>query len=92
MDHMSGAHDDSITCLAMGLFVMLFSVNKLTNAKSKDAAILKAYMSGGAIETRKNQDSYSMRPTTTKLPFYNERTLNQSNAQGNFMWLFGGRR
>jgi hypothetical protein len=92
MDHMSGAHDDSITCLAMGLFVMQFSVNKLTNAKNKDAAILKAYMSGGAIETKQNKDSYSIRPTTTKLPFYNERTLNNSNIQGNFMWLFGGRR
>ena len=53
MDHMSGAHDDSITCLAMCLFVMQFSVNKLQSAKSKDSAILSAYMIGGGMETRR---------------------------------------
>lgn len=92
MDHMSGAHDDSITCLAMALFVMQFSINKLQNAKSKDAAILSAYMVNGGFETRTHQPSYTMQPKNN-LPFYNNNTLNKnSNIQGNFMWLFGGRR
>lgn len=92
MDHMSGAHDDSITCLAMALFVMQFSINKLQNAKSKDAAILSAYMVNGGFETRAHQSSYTMQPKNN-LPFYNNNTLNKnSNIQGNFMWLFGGRR
>lgn len=88
MDHMSGAHDDSITCLAMGLFVMQFSVNKLQSAKSKDSAILSAYMIGGGIETRRENSSYSMQPSN-KMPFYNNKTLNKVNVNGNFMWLFG---
>jgi len=88
MDHMSGAHDDSITCLAMGLFVMQFSVNKLLSAKSKDSAILSAYMIGGGMETRRENSSYSMQPSN-KMPFYNNKTLNKVNVNGNFMWLFG---
>jgi len=88
MDHMSGAHDDSITCLAMGLFVMQFSVNKLQSAKSKDSAILSAYMIGGGMETRRENSSYSMQPSN-KMPFYNNKTLNKVNVNGNFMWLFG---
>lgn len=88
MDHMSGAHDDSITCLAMGLFVMQFSVNKLQSAKSKDSAILSAYMIGGGMETRREHSSYSMQPSN-KMPFYNNKTLNKTNVNGNFMWLFG---
>ena len=88
MDHMSGAHDDSITCLAMCLFVMQFSVNKLQSAKSKDSAILSAYMIGGGLETRRENSSYSMQPSN-KMPFYNSKTLNKTNVNGNFMWLFG---
>lgn len=92
MDHMSGAHDDSITCLAMALFVMQFSLNKLQSVKNKDAAILSAYMIGGSIGTRKERSSYDMTPDN-KLPFYNNKTLNKSSSvQGNFMWLFGNRR
>ena len=91
MDHMSGAHDDSITCLAMGLFVMQFSINKLQSVKNKDAAILSAYMVGGGITTRTNKTSYTMTPKDN-LPFYNSKTINNSNIQGNFMWLFGNRR
>lgn len=92
MDHMSGAHDDSITCLAMALFVMQFSLNKLQSVKNKDAAILSAYMIGGSVGTRKERSSYDMTPDN-KLPFYNNKTLNKSSSvQGNFMWLFGNRR
>lgn len=42
MDHMDGCHDDTLTCLAMGLFVMMFSMNKQIEAKSKDEAMMKA--------------------------------------------------
>jgi hypothetical protein len=42
MDHKDGCHDDTITCLAIGLFVMTYSMNKKLEAKSKDAAMLNA--------------------------------------------------
>lgn len=41
-DHKSGFHDDTITCLAMGLFVMQFSMNRNIKAKEHDAAMLNA--------------------------------------------------
>ena len=40
MDHMDGAHDDTITCLAMGMFVYQFSLNKMQQTKERDKAIL----------------------------------------------------
>ncbi len=42
MDHMDGCHDDTITCLAMGLFVLMYSIDKQVKAKNMDEAILKA--------------------------------------------------
>ena len=42
IDHKDGCHDDTLTCLAMGLFVLIFSINKLEKQKEKDSAILKA--------------------------------------------------
>lgn len=93
MDHMSGAHDDSITCLAMGLFVMQHSLSKIQSAKNKDAAILKAYMTNGSsANVRKPNDSIIMTPNHS-LPFYNEKTLNKSsNVNGTYLWLFGSSR
>jgi hypothetical protein len=32
MDHQDGSHDDSITCRAMGLFVMIYSYKKMEKA------------------------------------------------------------
>ena len=94
MDHMAGAHDDTITCLGMALFVMQFSLNKLQTVKNKDAAILGAYMMGGGYTPKpQTRNSIDMTPNN-KLPFYTNKTFNKynSNVNGNFMWLFGSRR
>lgn len=42
-DHMDGAHDDLLTCLAMGLYVMEFSLLKADRTRAQDTAILKAW-------------------------------------------------
>lgn len=42
IDHKDGCHDDTLTCLAMGLFVVQYSMNKQLEAKNKDIAMLKA--------------------------------------------------
>jgi hypothetical protein len=39
---MDGFHDDTITCLAMGLFVVQFSMKKELRNKAMDESILKA--------------------------------------------------
>lgn len=41
-DHMDGFHDDTITCSAMGMFVMQYSMKRQLIAKKKDIAMLNA--------------------------------------------------
>ena len=93
MDHMHGSHDDTITCLAMALFVMQFSLSKLESVKSKDASILKAYMmaNGNSVSNYNRGSSVDMRPKNS-LPFYNEKSMKKypSSVHGSYMWLFGG--
>jgi hypothetical protein len=93
MDHQSGAHDDTITCLAMALFVMQYTVNRIQNTKNKDAAILSAYkLGGGSTYNRYNptNGNIDMRPKTN-MPFYTKNNTKKisSNINGNFMWIFG---
>ena len=93
MDHMAGSHDDTLTSLAMGLFVMQFTINKLQDIKNKDAAILGSYTMNSGFATRKQNDYIDMRPKAA--PFYNNKSLNKTPpnmAYGNFMWLFGSRK
>ena len=96
MDHMSGSHDDSLTCLAMGLFVMQYSFNKIEATKKKDSAILKAYMSGGKYtyipRNKSIENGGSIRPKYN-MPFYrpkNEGRTAGSGSQGAYLWLFSG--
>lgn len=42
MDHKDGCHDDTITCQAMALFVMEYSINRQEKARSKDVVMLRA--------------------------------------------------
>lgn len=48
MDHMDGCHDDTLTCLAMGLFVMQYSMNRQIKAKSKDEMMMRAMIDANA--------------------------------------------
>jgi hypothetical protein len=45
IDHKEGAHDDTLTCLAMGLFVMEHSINRQMKQRDKDVAMLKSMIS-----------------------------------------------
>lgn len=93
MNHQDGAHDDTICSLAMGLFVMKYTYNKLEESKHKDKAILNSYMMAGAMQTNSSaaQDNLSITPKNG-LPFYNERVLRRTNpnfnSQGSCLWLF----
>lgn len=95
MNHQEGSHDDTICSLAMALFVMRYTYNKLEESKHKDQAILNAYMMGGAISANRNRIKDD-KPITPKggLPFYNEKILSKTNNglnnQGVYLWLFSG--
>ena len=96
IDHMDGAHDDTLTCLAMGLFVMQYSFNKLQEVKKRDAAILQAWVSAASKPQPQQQTyqntSFSIAPKKT-MPFYSNTTI-QSSATigGNYMWLYASSR
>lgn len=93
MDHQDGAHDDTICALAMGLFVMKYTYNKILEKKEKDKAILNAYTMNTFNNVRKDS-VYDDKTITPKngLPFYNERVLKKitPNQDGNYLWLFAG--
>jgi hypothetical protein len=91
IDHMEGSHDDTLTSLAMGLFVMQYTVNRIQNTVKKDKAILNAYLMAGAINMNKPKLNYGS-PITPKngLPFYSQKSFAKNNVvNGNFMWVFG---
>jgi hypothetical protein len=48
IDHQDGCHDDTLTCLAMAIFVMNFSMMKQLESKNRDKAMLKAWRASGS--------------------------------------------
>lgn len=92
IDHQEGAHDDTLTSLAMGLFVMQFTLNRIQNSVNKDKSILNAYMMSNAINMNKPKISYG-NPITPQngLPFYNSKNINKTSSipNGSCMWVFG---
>lgn len=53
-DHMEGMHDDLLTCLAMGLFVMQFYMLKVDKMKQKDKSIVVSWRVNNANNTNFN--------------------------------------
>jgi len=95
IDHQDGAHDDTLTSLAMGLFVMQFTVNRIQNTVNKDKSILNAYMMSNAINMNKPKINYG-NPITPQngLPFYDSKNINKFDhiPNGSCMWVFGMQR
>lgn len=94
-DHMDGFHDDTLTCLAMGLFVMQFSMQRQLQNKSKDEAMMRAMiMANSRIvydpngrtfqKPNKEQKSYAMPILINKQSF----NSTPSDAYKASMWLF----
>lgn len=96
MDHMDGSHDDTITSLAMGLFVMRYSLNKIQEGKNKDKAILNAFRVNGngfnsssTYQKSLNRNKIDMK-AKYECPLYAvKKQKPYENINGTFMWLFG---
>ena len=73
-DHMDGYHDDSLTCLAMGLFVMEFSMLRKERDKKRDAVILSSWVVNNSNNTdydsSKLQDNVSISSKGYRMPIY----------------------
>lgn len=94
MDHMEGSHDDTITSLAMALFVMRYSMAKELNIKNKDKAILEAFKVNGSsgykpYDINKNSASLDMK-VIRDCPLYSAVKSNRyGDINGSYMWMFG---
>ena len=85
IDHKDGCHDDTLTCLAMGLFVMEYSMNKQIEAKQKDLAMLKAMINinnrVNIVSNQTNSNKINTSPILVNKPKNN-------NTYASNMWLF----
>jgi hypothetical protein len=94
IDHMDGCHDDTLTCIAMALFVMQFSLEKLQKAKQADAAILSAWTTNNSVKVTSTYSSttISMQPDTV-MPFYSHKQNDNpfNTIMGSCLWLFSGK-
>ena len=63
IDHQDGCHDDTLTCLAMAVFVMQYHLKDLTASKERDAAFLRAWINSAAV-AKNNMYNAQRRDTT----------------------------
>lgn len=90
IDHQDGCHDDTLTCLAMGTFVMNFSMKKFQQAVAKDKIILKAWTTSANIPntniTVKKTTEISLDPIKKYgMPFYTNK--NTETLANSYRWL-----
>lgn len=84
-DHMKGFHDDSLTCLAMGLFVMKFYMFKKLQDAEKDRKILHSWKSSSSVKGR-DDDSYKLKEdvdftTKKRIPIYSSYQAQRKSEQ-----------
>ena len=86
-DHMDGYHDDSLTCLSMGLFVMEFSMLKKASDQNKDKKMLEAWTSNSWMkEAPAIPDNIDIRGSNYGfMPFYNTNQFNTANTMDRMM-------
>ena len=93
IDHQDGCHDDTLTCLAMAVFVMNFSMKKIIEAKEKDKIILKAWTTSANVPgkncdiTIKRTTEISAAPKNNyAMPFYTS-NQNKNVSLNPYRWL-----
>ena len=93
IDHQDGCHDDTLTCLAMAVFVMNFSMKKFLEAKEKDKIMLKAWTTSATVPgkncdiTIKRTTEISAAPKNNyAMPFYTS-NQNKTVSLNPYRWL-----
>ena len=92
IDHQDGCHDDTLTCLAMAVFVMNFSMKKFLEAKEKDKVMLKAWTTSATVPmpthnvtVKQTTEVYATPNRNYSMPIY---TNNQNARNSNpYRWL-----
>lgn len=93
-DHQDGCHDDTITCLAMGMFVYKFHFKNLQKAREQDAGFLQAWINATKRiqldkPVKKDNRTISAEPNKTYMPIYGGRTVykNGNTIIDSYRWL-----
>lgn len=94
IDHQDGCHDDTLTCLAMGVFVMAFSMKKYIAVKEKDKVLLKSWVSTATATAStpthniKYTTEVSIEPKKNyQMPFYTSNNSNHNSLFDAYRWL-----
>ena len=89
-DHMDGAHDDSITCLAMGGFIIQFYLMKNEESKRRDAAIVKSWCVNNSYE-RRETPAGNRTANNHPMPIYSSRSMEMERQRRlQAMLMIGG--
>ena len=96
-DHMSGFHDDTLTCLAMALFVMEFYMFRKMRNAAKDAAMIRSWRSSKSFQTVEDiqgstpKDIEDMSKPKHPLPFYSTNSMaRRADQRTKAMLMLGG--
>ena len=70
-DHQGGFHDDTVTAMAMGLYVLQFSFKRLQAVKQKNVAILKSMVAAqNAVNGMLPEGKFDINAKKPAIPFY----------------------
>ena len=93
-DHMDGCHDDSLTCLSMGVFIMNFFLLKNEKDKSKDMSIVKSWCVNNTTNTDFSSRQLDYNVTISQkrqMPFFSSKQIERAEKQKlNAMIMLGG--
>lgn len=87
IDHQDGCHDDTLTCLAMGTFVMTYSMTKQMASKQLTKTILSAWRDSSGVKTTVKQTLTTEIQKEFPMPFYSDKTINSKKDLGPYAWL-----
>jgi hypothetical protein len=87
-DHMDGCHDDSLTCLAMGLFVIQFYIIKNDKDRSKQKVMLTSFRVNNLGQSYGGTDIYN-KPISQPhpMPFYSTKSAQKREEQLKYAML-----
>lgn len=94
-DHQDGCHDDLLTCLSMGLFVMQFYMLRRDKAKDRDVKMTQSWVVNktGGINRSPMQSEKTINIADVSrnypLPFYGSKTQNDEQKRFMAMMLLG---
>ncbi len=94
IDHQDGCHDDTLTCLAMGIFIMKYSMMQQIKAIEKDKIMLKAWVKSStevlptSTHSIDRNKEISIEPKKTfTMPFYRGSNIGKEDKFGGYRWL-----